>query len=127
MPGDEWRLIDETGADVPAGEPGELWVRGPYTISGYLAAPDGQRAAFAPGGWYRTGDIVRQHPSGNFVVEGRRKDFINTGGEKVSAEEVEELTETHPAVARPPPWPPPQPARREGLRLRDPAARRRAA
>jgi 2,3-dihydroxybenzoate-AMP ligase len=99
-PGDEWRLTDETGADVPAGEPGELWVRGPYTISGYLAAPEVNDAAFAPGGWYRTGDIVRPHPSGNFVVEGRRKDFINTGGEKVSAEEVEELTETHPAVAQ---------------------------
>jgi 2,3-dihydroxybenzoate-AMP ligase len=97
-PGDQWRLTDETGADAPPGEPGELWVRGPYTIGGYLASRTVNDAAFAPGGWYRTGDIVRPHPSGNFVVEGRRKDFINAGGEKVSAEEVEELTETHPAV-----------------------------
>jgi 2,3-dihydroxybenzoate-AMP ligase len=96
--GDEWRLTDEAGRSVPPGEPGELWARGPYTAGRYLASPAVNEAAFAPGGWYRTGDIVRQHPSGNFVVEGRRKDFINTGGEKVSAEEVEELVAAHPAV-----------------------------
>ena len=66
---------------------------------GYLASESDNAAAFAPGGWYRTGDIVRQHPSGNFVVEGRRKDFINCGGEKVSAEEIEELVVTYPGVA----------------------------
>jgi 2,3-dihydroxybenzoate-AMP ligase len=98
-PADEWRLTDETGRDVPPGEPGELLVRGPYTIGAYLATDAENAAAFAPGGWYRTGDIVRQHPSGNFVVEGRRKDFINCGGEKVSAEEIEELVMAHPAVA----------------------------
>jgi len=98
-PGDQYRLVDETGTDVPPGEQGELWVRGPYTIPGYLAGPEVNGASFAPGGWYRTGDVIRPHPSGNFVVEGRRKDFINTDGEKVSAEEVEELTETHPLVA----------------------------
>jgi 2,3-dihydroxybenzoate-AMP ligase len=98
-PGDEWRLTDETGREVPAGEPGELLVRGPYTIGGYLASEAENEAAFAAGGWYRTGDIVRPHPSGNFVVEGRRKDFINSGGEKISAEEVEELAVAHPSVA----------------------------
>jgi 2,3-dihydroxybenzoate-AMP ligase len=97
-PADEWRVVDETETDVPPGQPGELLVRGPYTIAGYLAAEADNAAAFAPGGWYRTGDIVRQHPSGNFVVEGRRKDFINCGGEKVSAEEIEELVVTHPRV-----------------------------
>lgn len=97
-PGDECRLTDETGNEVPPGEPGELHVRGPYTIRAYLASKEINDAAFAPGGWYRTGDVVRPHPSGNFVVEGRRKDFINAGGEKVCAEEVEELAETHPAV-----------------------------
>jgi len=96
---DEWRLVDEAGDDVPPGQPGELLARGPYTIGGYLASEAENAAAFAAGGWYRTGDIVRLHRSGNFVVEGRRKDFINCGGEKVSAEEIEELIETHPAVA----------------------------
>jgi non-ribosomal peptide synthetase component E (peptide arylation enzyme) len=97
-PADEWRLVDETGQGVSSGQPGELHVRGPYTIGAYLASDAENAAAFAPGGWYRTGDIVRLHPSGNFVIEGRRKDFINCGGEKVSAEEIEELVVTHPSV-----------------------------
>jgi len=98
-PADEWRLVGETGQGVSSGQPGELHVRGPYTIGAYLASDADNAAAFAPGGWYRTGDIVRLHPSGNFIIEGRRKDFINCGGEKVSAEEIEELVETHPSVA----------------------------
>jgi 2,3-dihydroxybenzoate-AMP ligase len=97
-PGDEWRLVDDDGRDVPDGEPGELWVRGPYTVPGYLADADVNAASFTPEGWYRTGDIVQLHPSGNFIVAGRRKDFINKGGEKVSAAEVEELTIAHPSV-----------------------------
>jgi 2,3-dihydroxybenzoate-AMP ligase len=96
--GDEWRLVDADGRDVPDGEPGELWVRGPYTVPGYLAPAQVNDAAFAPQGWYRTGDIVRLHPSGNFVVAGRRRDFINKGGEKVSATEVEELASAHRSV-----------------------------
>jgi 2,3-dihydroxybenzoate-AMP ligase len=96
--GDEWRLIDDDGRDLPGGGPGELWVRGPYTVPGYLAPAAVNDAAFAPGGWYRTGDIVQLHPSGNFIVAGRRRDFINKGGEKVSAAEVEELTAGHPSV-----------------------------
>ncbi len=98
--GDEWRLVDSGGRDIPDGDPGEgeLWVRGPYTVPGYLAPAEVNAAAFEPGGWYRTGDIVRVHPSGNFVVAGRRRDFINKGGEKVSATEVEELVSAHPSV-----------------------------
>jgi 2,3-dihydroxybenzoate-AMP ligase len=98
-PADAWRLVDETGQDVPPGEPGEMFVRGPYTIGAYLASDADNAAAFAPGGWYRTGDIARLHSSGNFVIEGRRKDFINCGGEKISAEEIEQLVVTHPSVA----------------------------
>src|SRR5262249_56217014 len=49
-------------------------------------------------GFYRTGDMVRRHTSGNLVVEGRRKDLINRGGEKISAEEIENLLLSHPAV-----------------------------
>jgi 2,3-dihydroxybenzoate-AMP ligase len=98
-PGDEWRIVGTDGHDIADGTAGELWVRGPYTIGGYLASPKENAAAFAPGGWYRTGDVVRLHPSGNLLVEGRRRDFINKGGEKVSAEEIEELVAAHPAVA----------------------------
>jgi 2,3-dihydroxybenzoate-AMP ligase len=95
---DEFRIVDENLHDVPAGELGELITRGPYTIRGYFRAEEHNRTAFTPDGYYRTGDMVTLHPSGNFVVEGRRKDLINRGGEKISAEEIENLIVAHPAV-----------------------------
>ncbi len=97
-PDDEVFLVDEEGAVVPDGEVGELIVRGPYTLRGYFAAPEYNARAFTPDGFYRSGDLLRRHSSGNYVVEGRRKDLINRGGEKISAEEVENLILAHPAV-----------------------------
>lgn len=97
-PDDEVRLVDETGADVPDGEVGELWARGPYTLRGYFNAEEHNRRAFSPDGFYRSGDLMWRHPSGNYVVAGRIKDLINRGGEKISAEEVENLILGHPAV-----------------------------
>jgi 2,3-dihydroxybenzoate-AMP ligase len=97
-PDDEIRIVDEAGRAVPAGEVGELQTRGPYTIRGYYRAAAHNRVAFTEDGFYRTGDMVRLHPSGNLVVEGRTKDMINRGGEKISAEEVENLIVAHPAV-----------------------------
>ena len=97
-PDDEIRLVDDQGQDVPDGEVGELWTRGPYTLRGYFRAPEYNARAFTPDGYYMTGDLMRRHPSGNYVVEGRKKDLINRGGEKISAEEVENLLLAHPAV-----------------------------
>lgn len=97
-PGDEIRIVDDGGNAVPDGEIGELECRGPYTIRGYYRADDHNRTAFSADGFYRTGDLVRRHPSGNLVVEGRHKDTINRGGEKISSEEVENLILAHPAV-----------------------------
>lgn len=97
-PDDEIRLMDPEGREVPPGEPGELEVRGPYTIRGYYRAEEHNRTAFSPEGFYRSGDVVRMHPSGNLVVEGRVKDLINRGGEKISAEEIENLILAHPKV-----------------------------
>jgi non-ribosomal peptide synthetase component E (peptide arylation enzyme) len=97
-PGDEIRLVDEQGADVPEGEVGELLVRGPYTLRGYFMAPEHNARAFTEDGFYRTGDLMRRHASGSFVVAGRKKDLINRGGEKISAEEVENLALAHPAI-----------------------------
>jgi 2,3-dihydroxybenzoate-AMP ligase len=97
-PGDEVYLVDEDGNVVPDGEPGELIVRGPYTLRGYFRAPEHNARAFTPDGFYRSGDLLRKMPSGNYVVEGRVKDLINRGGEKISAEEVENLILAHPAV-----------------------------
>ena len=95
---DELRVVDDDGREVARGEIGELLCRGPYTPRGYYCAEEHNRAAFTADGFYRTGDLVRVHPSGNLVVEGRRKDVINRGGEKISAEEMEDLVLSHPAV-----------------------------
>jgi 2,3-dihydroxybenzoate-AMP ligase len=97
-PDDEVYLVDEDGNVVPDGEPGELIVRGPYTLRGYFRSPEHNARAFTPDGFYRSGDLLRKLPSGNYVVEGRVKDLINRGGEKISAEEVENLILSHPAV-----------------------------
>jgi 2,3-dihydroxybenzoate-AMP ligase len=97
-PDDEVRLTDEDGHDVPEGEVGELTVRGPYTLRGYYRAPEHNVRQFTPEGFYRSGDLMRRHPSGAYLVEGRIKDLVNRGGEKISAEEVESLILTHPAV-----------------------------
>lgn len=95
---DELRIVDQTGQPVPEGEPGELLVRGPYTIRGYYRATDYNRQAFTADGFYRSGDRVRQRPDGNLVVEGRIKDVINRHGESIAADEIEACLRDHPAV-----------------------------
>ena len=95
---DEVRLLDEDDRVVPMGQVGELTVRGPYTLRGYYGVPEYNSRQFTSDGFYRSGDLMRMHPSGNYVVEGRKKDLINRGGEKISAEEVENLILMHPAV-----------------------------
>jgi len=99
-PDDEVRLVDEHDRDVPDGEPGSLLTRGPYTPRGYYRAEEQNKRAFTPDGWYRSGDICRRTPEGNLVVEGRDKDMINRGGEKISAEEVENLIYQLPAIVQ---------------------------
>lgn len=98
--GDEVRLVDELDHDVPDGEAGSLLTRGPYTPRGYYRAEEQNARAFTADGWYRSGDIVRRRPDGNLVVEGRDKDMINRGGEKVSAEEVENVVYQVPDVVQ---------------------------
>jgi salicylate---CoA ligase len=98
--GDEVRLVDELDRDVPDGLPGSLLTRGPYTPRGYYRAAEQNARAFTSDGWYRSGDICRRTPEGNLVVEGRDKDMINRGGEKISAEEVENLAYLLPQVAQ---------------------------
>jgi 2,3-dihydroxybenzoate-AMP ligase len=87
-PADEIRIVDEHGEDVADGAVGELICRGPYTVRSYYNAPDKDAAAFTSDGYYRMGDMVRRL-DGNLYVEGRLKDIINRGGEKISCEEIE--------------------------------------
>jgi len=97
-PDDEVFLIDSDGNVVPDGQPGELIVRGPYTLRGYFRAPEHNARAFTADGFYKSGDLLRKTKTGHYLVEGRVKDLINRGGEKISAEEVENLILAHPAV-----------------------------
>lgn len=97
-PDDEIRVVDDDDNDLPTGGTGHLLTRGPYTIRGYWRAPKHNARSFTEDGFYRTGDIVRRTASGHLVVEGRAKDQINRGGEKVAAEEIENHLLAHPAV-----------------------------
>lgn len=92
---DELRIVDDRDMEVAPGEVGHLLTRGPYTIRGYYRAMRYNREVFTSDGFYRTGDRVRSTPRGQLVVEGRAKDQINRGGEKIAAQEVEaQLRET---------------------------------
>lgn len=97
-PDDEVRIVDDEDQDVPLGTSGHLITRGPYTIRGYYRADQHNARSFTADGFYRTGDIARLLPSGHLVVEGRDKDQINRGGDKISAEEVENHLLAHPSV-----------------------------
>ena len=97
-PDDEVRLLDDDDREILDGEVGELCCRGPYTLRGYFGVPEYNARTFTLDGFYRSGDLMRRHKSGNYIVEGRKKDLINRGGEKISAEEIENLILAHPAV-----------------------------
>lgn len=87
---DEIKVLDDDDRELPDGEAGELVTRGPYTIRGYYNAPEKNAEAFTADGFYRMGDIVRKRGRHVFT-EGRRKDLINRGGEKISCDEIENL------------------------------------
>lgn len=100
LPGTECRVVDpeDPSQDVPAGEPGELLVRGPQVFSGYYRKPDETAAVFA-GDWFRTGDIVRIDEDGFVRIVDRIKELVITGGFNVAPTEVENALRQHPAVA----------------------------
>ncbi len=97
--GTEARIVDlGTGTDVEPGEPGELLVRGPQVMKGYLGNEDATAAAFVDG-WLRTGDVARVDEDGWFWVVDRIKELIKVKGFQVPPAELEALLLTHPAVA----------------------------
>jgi len=95
----EARLVDERGAEVPVGEVGELWLRGPHVSLGYWNDPGATAAALDAAGWFHTGDLARRDDEGFFVIAGRRKDMFISGGVNVYPAEVEGELLLHPAVA----------------------------
>lgn len=102
-PADEFRVLDpDSETELPDGEIGELACRGPYTIRGYFDAPDINEKSFTGDGFYRTGDLVAVNVIDGYrtiTMEGRLKDLINRGGEKISAEEVEGLLVSHARIS----------------------------
>jgi long-chain acyl-CoA synthetase len=97
--GVEMRLVNDTGADVPRGEVGEIAIRGHNVMKGYWGQPDATGAA-SPDGWFRTGDLARCDEEGYFFIVDRKKDVIIRGGLNVYPREVEEVLQEHPAVAQ---------------------------
>ncbi len=95
---DDIRILDDMDNPVAPGATGNLLTRGPYTIRGYFRAPEHNAKTFTTDGFYRTGDLVCQTDTGYLVVEGRVKDQINRGGEKIAAEEIENHLLAHPQV-----------------------------
>lgn len=91
------RVVDAAGRDVPPGEPGELWVRGPNVVTGYWNLPEQTEQCFGEG-WYRTGDVVRIDEEGFITVLDRIKDMLIRGGENIYCVEIEDCLASHPDV-----------------------------
>jgi long-chain acyl-CoA synthetase len=98
VPGVELRVVDGDGRALEPGEVGELWIRTPAAMDGYLASPEETRAVLADG-WFRTGDLATLSPDGYVTVEGRQRERILRGGYSVFPAEVEAVLLAHPAVA----------------------------
>ncbi|MCO5549697.1 hypothetical protein L7F22_003170 [Adiantum nelumboides] len=103
MPCVEARLVDEDGRDVgheqgPFGEPGEIWLRGPTIMKGYLNNPEATKEAITPEGWFKTGD-VGIYKDGHFFIVDRKKELIKYKGFQVAPAEIEAMLLTHPKVA----------------------------
>jgi long-chain acyl-CoA synthetase len=98
IPGFEARVVDERDSDVERGEVGELIVRGPGVMKGYLHQPEATGETLR-GGWLHTGDLARQDEEGYLYIVDRKKDMVIRGGYNVYPREVEEVLYTHPAVS----------------------------
>jgi acyl-CoA synthetase (AMP-forming)/AMP-acid ligase II len=97
--GTEARLVDpRSGRDVPPGQPGELWIRGPQVMEGYYDDAAATAAAITPDGWLRTGDLVRIRDDGQVEIEDRLKELIKVKGASVAPAELELVLGEHPSV-----------------------------
>ena len=97
-PGTEVRVVGPDDAALPAGEEGELHVRGSLLFPGYFNHPEANREAFTADGWFRTGDLAVVGRDGNVAITGRCKDVINRGGVKYNPRDIEDLLVAHPQV-----------------------------
>lgn len=91
------RVVDDSMNDVPRGQVGEIVYRGPGMMKGYYKNPEATREAFS-GGWFHSGDLVRQDEEGFVFIVDRKKDMIKSGGENIYSAEVEAVLQSHPAI-----------------------------
>ena len=98
MPGIEVQLVDEDGADALAGDPGELWVRGPNVFPGYWHDDEATARVLTPDGWLRTGDVAVVEETGDLRLVDRAKDLIIVSGFNVFPVEVEDVLLADPTV-----------------------------
>src|SRR5690242_5826810 len=96
-PGVEARVVDEEGRTLGPGESGELWIRTPAAMDGYLDAPDETRGVLCDG-WFRTGDVATIDAGGWVRITGRKRERILRGGHSVFPPEIEAALLAHPAV-----------------------------
>lgn len=99
VPGVEVRIVDDDGRPLPAGQVGELWIKSPAAMQGYLNAPEETREVLTGDGWFRTGDLARVAADGLVEITGRKRERILRAGYSVFPQEVEAVLLTHPAVA----------------------------
>src|SRR5213078_2730960 len=92
------KVVDDQGHDLPAGEVGEIAIRGHNVMKGYWNRPDATAEAIDADGWFRTGDLARVDEDGFFFIVDRSKDMIIRGGYNVYPREIEEVLYEHPAV-----------------------------
>ena len=93
------RIVGDDGAELPAGADGEIWIKGPNVMRGYLDNADATRRVITPDGWFKTGDAGHVDADGFVSITGRLKDMMIVGGENVFPREIEQVLERHPAIA----------------------------
>jgi long-chain acyl-CoA synthetase len=98
VPGAEARIVDDHRKPLPAGETGDIWLRGPMVMKGYYNLPDATAEALTPDGFFKTGDLGKLDEDGFLYITGRRKEMIIIAGEKAYPREIEDVLMRHPDV-----------------------------
>lgn len=98
LPNQTAKYMSPEKKEVPAGETGELWIKGPNVFKGYLNNPEGSAASLTPDGYFKTGDVGHQDKDGNFYITDRVKELIKYKGFQVPPAELEGILTSHPMI-----------------------------
>lgn len=98
LPNQTAKYMSPEETEVPVGEPGELWIKGPNVFKGYLNNPEGTKNALTEDGYFKTGDVGYQDKDGNFYITDRIKELIKYKGFQVPPAEIEGLLVSHPMI-----------------------------